>query len=370
MYMYILFFIAVVLIGMLLFRILQIRVRKRRRSLASASLPDGVRLKFSKELPFEPSPDEVIFVEKEFDAFLNDIIRKHLGDLKGEFRNHAVDFVYLPDVAERLSTPEVVAYRNPDWVPEVVVRPETDNGCLWKFVSGKVPDAPGLIHFEGEDEDGFSFSFVPFGTRDWNGICNGVDVCFRHLSADDGIRFRTTEKDDKGVEAIFFTETEVLMKEIDARVKLLRQRGISVMVLKSIKNPTDKLSRIRITKDNRIFLPDYNDMEITMGPLPKAVYFLFLRHPEGILFKSLPDYRDELMSIYKRITNRDNIPDIESSITSLTDPLQNSINEKCARIKESFVTKFDDCLARHYYVHGWRGAPKKINLPEGMIEWE
>ena len=41
-------------------------------------------------------------------------------------------------------------------------------------------------------------------------------------------------------------------------------------------------------------------MEIKMEPLVKAVYLLFLKHPEGIVFKCLPDYRKELAELYKR----------------------------------------------------------------------
>ena len=33
----------------------------------------------------------------------------------------------------------------------------------------------------------------------------------------------------------------------------------------------------------------------------KAVYLLFLNHPEGILFKHLPDYREELTEIYVKL---------------------------------------------------------------------
>ena len=42
-------------------------------------------------------------------------------------------------------------------------------------------------------------------------------------------------------------------------------------------------------------------MEITMEPLIKAVFLLFLKHPEGIMFKELPEYRRELAEIYGRI---------------------------------------------------------------------
>jgi len=40
-------------------------------------------------------------------------------------------------------------------------------------------------------------------------------------------------------------------------------------------HPDNRLSRLVITKDGRIMLPDYYGMEIKMEPLVKAVYLLF-----------------------------------------------------------------------------------------------
>ena len=58
-----------------------------------------------------------------------------------------------------------------------------------------------------------------------------------------------------------------------------------------------RISRLTITKDGTMMLSDYGK-EVKMEPLVKAVYLLFLKHPEGIAFKSLPDYRKELTNIY------------------------------------------------------------------------
>jgi hypothetical protein len=110
-------------------------------------------------------------------------------------------------------------------------------------------------------------------------------------------------------------------------------------------------------------------MEIHLTPLPKAVYFLFLRHPEGILFKNLPDYYDELLDIYTQLTGRKCDKDITQSIKDVTDPTKNSINEKCARIKEAFVTKFHDDIAQNYFITGKRGEPKTITLPRDLVDW-
>ena len=128
------------------------------------------------------------------------------------------------------------------------------------------------------------------------------------------------------------------------------------------------LSRVHITRDFRIYLGDYFDTEIVMKPLPKAVYFLFLRHPEGIPFKFLPDYQQELTNIYNRLK-----PCSEAtlrSIEAVTDPTNNSINEKCARIREAFVAKFDEHLAEKYFITGKRGEPKGVRLPRELVNWD
>ena len=58
------------------------------------------------------------------------------------------------------------------------------------------------------------------------------------------------------------------------------------------------------------------------------------------------------------------------SIEDVTNPLQNSINEKCARIRGAFVGQFDDHLSRHYYIDGKRGEAKKIALPRDLVVWK
>lgn len=130
------------------------------------------------------------------------------------------------------------------------------------------------------------------------------------------------------------------------------------------------LSRMSITQDHRIILNDYEGIEIEMEPLVKAVFFLFLKHPEGIRFKQLPDYREELASIYKELRPLGLNKRTLQSIEDVTNPLLNSINEKCARIRAAFVKLFDEHLAKNYFVTGERGMPKKITLPRDLVVWE
>ncbi len=161
-----------------------------------------------------------------------------------------------------------------------------------------------------------------------------------------------------------------LLEDMEVRVKKLRAKGINEWTFRGLFKTKAQLSRLVITKDCRIMLLDYNDMEIKMEPLVKAVYLLFLKHPEGIVFKELTDYREELLGIYKKLKPMGLSKRTIQSIEDVTNPLLNSINEKCARIRGAFLSQFDDCMARHYYVDGPRGEAKKISLPRDLVIWE
>ena len=55
-------------------------------------------------------------------------------------------------------------------------------------------------------------------------------------------------------------KTLELLREIEWRIKDLKQRGISVYILEQLINKPEKLSRLVITSDYRIILREYNDM--------------------------------------------------------------------------------------------------------------
>ena len=139
-------------------------------------------------------------------------------------------------------------------------------------------------------------------------------------------------------------------------------------IVPKVFDDSEKLSRLIITKDYSILLPEYYNLEIKMEPLVKAVYLLFLKHPEGIIFKHLPDYREELTQIYLKLKPNGMNEKVLQSIEDVTNPTLNSINEKCARINSAF--QFDSNIAKHYYIDGKRGEAKKISLPRDLVVWE
>ena len=117
----------------------------------------------------------------------------------------------------------------------------------------------------------------------------------------------------------------------------------------------------------RIFLPDYNNIEIELNPLSKSLYIFLLLKPEGIRFKELSNYRKELIEIYSRVGNRLDMDQVKKSIYDLTDPRSNSINENCSKIKEAFISKIDDSIAEQYYITGSRSQNKLIKLDRSLL---
>jgi hypothetical protein len=152
-------------------------------------------------------------------------------------------------------------------------------------------------------------------------------------------------------------------------IKQLHSLGIGSLVIRSIAGQKNLLSRISIDADYNITLPDYNNMCIEMAPMTKAVYLLFLRHEEGIRFKELPDYRNELTALYWDLIESDDEENVKATVARVTDPFSNAINEHCSRIKTAFTLKFEPSLASNYYINGKRGEPKRISLPRNMVEW-
>ncbi len=168
-------------------------------------------------------------------------------------------------------------------------------------------------------------------------------------------------------------ETQNLFNELVEKVKInvrkLKELGLSDLEISDLLRSKQPLLKLKVDRNNRIFLGD-SQVEICMEPLVKAIYLLFLKHPEGIIFKDLPDYRKELTDLYDKVRPWGVTDRTLQSIEDVTNPLLNSINEKCARIKKAFLGVMEGDMAEHYYIKGTRGEPKGIDLPRGLVTWE
>ena len=131
----------------------------------------------------------------------------------------------------------------------------------------------------------------------------------------------------------------------------------------------DALSRIIIDREARIFLPDYSSKEVKMPYLPKTVFLFFLLHPDGVEFKSLCNYRQELYDIYQMVAIKKNIEadKIRQVLGNLVEPVNNRIYETCSIIRKTLLNIVPAPCIGLYCITGKRGGVHHILLERELI---
>ena len=160
-------------------------------------------------------------------------------------------------------------------------------------------------------------------------------------------------------------------EEILAEIRRLQDKyGVSIDELEILLGYTVRLSPLHISHGGRINLTDFENKEVKMPNISKALYFLYLRHPEGLRYKEIIDHKDELLHIYESISGRDDPEEMEKSIDLLVDPFGNALNVNASRIKAAFRNAVSDRVARFYYINGGAGDIKKVPLDRDLVIWE
>lgn len=339
---------------------------------------------YKDRLPFKPKSNVVIY----FDVtgvgmkLYYGIIDEYYDQIVREFLRGGLEFCFLPRIALDMDLEKIYHYFNPqarpdEHIPNLNLYQDRD---LLEYIVADYNSrwlSPGLIQYMGADfdkVDSYTFSYTPI-PETFNSSPIPLIRQYVRLHGVNNAVFDTSFVGaatycNKSLNYEFAgDDVDMMMSEVQLLVERLRQSGVGEVALQRLFKPTLNLSRLHI-QYGRIFLPDYNNMEIKMPTLSKAIYMLYLRHPEGIMFSYLPDYRDELLHLYGMISGRDNREEIRRSIDDVTDPTRNSINEKCSRIKQAFLREFDDSIARNYYITGERGEAKRILLSRDLVTWE
>ena len=305
------------------------------------------------------------------------------------------DLTYLPSISNKIRRRANIQYYIP-YLPKKLLRgiPELKTTDVLRYLED--PDDarfmnPGFLFYKETEDNGISiYEYYPLAGLD-NKVLSYKTQISEILEAhrENAERYRDKggsrgighaglycsryEQDEDYADNMFESldfQTRGKVQSFAKQVRELQDCGVPLALLERILHQDEKLSKLVITRKNEIVLPDYNNMKVKLEPLVKAVFFLFLKHPEGIVFKFLPDYREELINIYKNLKPLGLNERSLQSIEDVTNPCLNSINEKCARIRAAFVNKFDEHLAKNYYITGNRGDVKKIVLPRDLVVWE
>ena len=131
----------------------------------------------------------------------------------------------------------------------------------------------------------------------------------------------------------------------------------------------DKISPIVVNNDTDIVLPHYDELNVKMPALHKAIYILFLNHhTDGIVLKDFDHYRDELMNIYSVVKPGRDEKLAKNTIDNLCNPLNNTLSEYISKINRCFKTviKKQD-IAEHYCIKGKKGQAYKVNISPELL---
>lgn len=326
---------------------------------------------------FHLGRSEFLYVEPCWDERINAFFQKYADD-EGRTGELMRRIEYLPSIWSNIE--DIVRYNRPGMNMCDVWKVQGDSTVIQKLyneifsyredIVNWKPTQPMLMQYVSPGKEGKIFSYYPLHYEDEAQFEEQLETiivtytpkimgsCITDVTAR-AIRHERKEE--------IFAITE----EIRERISKLKLMGMSDYVIRRlIELPEPKLSSLQITRDFRILLPDYGGIEIKIPTLSKVVFFFYLCHPEGVSFKDLIDHKQELLFIYYRLSNRENIDKLEKSINELIDPTSNSINEKCSRLRSAFVNRFDDELAKHYYVTGYVGGLKSIKLDRSLVKDE
>lgn len=345
-------------------------------------------------IPFRDNFDEVIYIEAEYDEEVNALIRENLTYIQEYlWQWKGMTFVYLPEIKGVLLD-ECIKYHAPGLKGNHNSYNQINTSRILKFL--KYPYAvsdikPGFavrrsFEYFVDDEKNhndsiYNLFFIDVEECKKNPIDYLKSLCDtvckeEYICHNGSVRivlhdYQREIVNDFGNDP----EAQELSRQIKELARRLYAKGIGEYYIKQLVGKEPVLSRLVITKDYKIILPDFDNKEIVMEPMNKAVYLLFLRHPEGIAFKEMSDFRQELMKIYFRIWTSKNYPTIDwnridKAIDNICSPLSNSINEKTSRIKGYFLKEMHEDVASHYYIAGRYAEARKISLSQDMIEWQ
>jgi hypothetical protein len=357
----------------------------------------------------------VIYFEENQNKELSIYIKKHYADLKMKFASQGLNFIYaplIPTTSKKIE--DIVSYYFPQLnyyqIPEKVgveFNEKMLSQIFTKFqeeievISEKNEFVPNqveakeilsLIEYKGSIKSGLiflnTFSGV-IGVSDYfytNEISN-YDSFF-----EDVLNYLQPENEDFALGDFMLgsflpmqelteqldEETKAFVKDIEGKLDELRDTGQLLFLIPILKNLLNKqsekidfrsISKMEINYENKIVLP-YFKKEVELSHLTKSIYFLFLKHPEGINLKELGKHKKELLTIYTSVSNQLDYDKMSRSIDDVIDVETKAIYTHLSRIKSAYYKIMDASFAKYYIVSGSGEEERKVLFNTNNIDWQ
>ena len=188
------------------------------------------------------------------------------------------------------------------------------------------------------------------------------------LSGDRSLNDSGPEADYNGLlEGMEAAQLLSLMEKVLERLKQLGAEPVASGHGEEVKGREPET--LYIDSSYHIRLGSPNGPAIPFRPLVRALFILFLRHPEGIVLKQRGRYEAELNEIYTAISPKTAPEDRQARIHRLVDPEDNSFSEK-ASVLNALLDRLLPETAFNYKIQGINGYPRRIPLSPLKVVWD
>lgn len=163
-----------------------------------------------------------------------------------------------------------------------------------------------------------------------------------------------------------------IKKEIEDKILMLNQKaGRFKYRIATEKNENPEYHHVEpkgltITKNYKIEIEEFG--EVHLNPIQKMYFLFYLNHPEGIAFKQISGYTNELADWYRCVKptfNKDSNKKVEQNANG-----QVETSSPISTMRNVFTTTLGKDLAYYYCIPKEKGVAKKIPLPESLVTWE
>ena len=375
-----------------------------------------------QDLPIKLKPHHIIYMEKDYDVEINLYIQSHYYEIRNYFKEQGYDFCYFP----RMTEDELRQLIKEEFIPKGNI-PFSSIGIkssfIYEFISDSekdsvfIPNSSLFFCIKNPNEDPYSvpvyrvFS-LDFGSQwylkaDFSNLLDDIksyllndpensyyydsDEELATHSFDDEVYIEPDFDNYDPFEELFEMsldldegthrhEIATLREEVEQQVRRLNNlghSGIYYYELERYYNEEGGFSFMTINKDFSISL-DAVDEGITfnLDPIHKAVYLLFLLHPEGISYDEFGNYKDELTSIYKRLKPLSSFKTSDAGENTLENmfevdgKVRPALTQRISRIKKIIEDAIgNERIASNYIIRKGRGDLRVITVPRKSLLW-
>ena len=356
----------------------------------------------------------VIYFEKEQNRELNVYIRKNYDELKNKFASIELNLIYLPFLVNSVDNIEnVLEYYLPQlnyyqisneasksyaekMMSQFFIKGTDDLLQIFdedNFVPSKIDSEEllNLIDYKGSIKSGLLFFNMHYGAIGVSDFFYSNSNQNYELFFDDVLSYLKPEQVDFALGDAMIgnflpfsdltdqldDDAKEVIKDLENRLTELKNSGQLLFLIPILKDLLNKqsekidfnsISKMEIDYQNNIQLL-YFKKEVELSHLTKSIYFLFLKHPEGINLNELGSHKKELLSIYTSVSNQLDYDKMAKSIDDVINLETKSIYTHLSRIKSAFYKIMDASFAKYYIVSGSGEEERMVLFDTRGIIW-